>query len=167
MDNIHRYWVTDGGATENRGLMSLLMALRPALRNAPESMPNFLRIDGGLGTHWMLPRAVKMNISPDDATRRRHEKLELDTFTVRQVINELHRMEPAGKEQEHKIELCDDESLSWLWSVQERKEALENIHNHMQLHEQPHKKAWQRLSNAWTKGLSDNEIQKVQSWRKP
>ncbi len=227
VDNMHRYWVTDGGATENRGLMSLLMALRTALRDAPDAMksipeihivmadasagstkysqnrgigtkfgapaklanqlirelldevtclyayqkgkiyyhelamPDFLRIDGGLGTHWMLPRAVKMKIRPDDTTVRQHETLELDTFTVRQLINDLHRVEPADKEQAHKIQLCENESLSWLWSDQERKDALDKIHDYMQLHEQPHRKAWQRLSKAWTKGLSDDEIQKA------
>ena len=122
-----RYWVTDGGAVENRGVLSLLFALRDAIqregptsgRRAPEvlivvveasgdsssysqdrgigsafgaaskigsqlmrellvevredlislggqldlhylEMPDPLRVNGGLGTHWMFPTEVRL-----------------------------------------------------------------------------------------------------------
>jgi hypothetical protein len=36
LDNTSRYWVTDGGATDNRGLISLLLALKGALQKFDE-----------------------------------------------------------------------------------------------------------------------------------
>ena len=37
VDNQHRYWVTDGGAADNRGLEPILYALREVAANAPAS----------------------------------------------------------------------------------------------------------------------------------
>ena len=35
VDSKHRYWVTDGGVVDNRGLISLLLALKGALEHMP------------------------------------------------------------------------------------------------------------------------------------
>lgn len=159
-----RYWVTDGGAVDNRGMISLLLTLRNTLHQLsdgpppkhlpqihivmaeasggsrkysqdrgvgtafgaagkvasqllrelleevkqlygeicidPESptstgpscgqvfyhdlpMPDFLRTDGGLGTHWMMPRTVEMH--------RNGETVVLDSAAVRWLIDALHR----------------------------------------------------------------------------
>lgn len=37
LDGTHRYWVTDGGAVDNRGLETLLLAVRHAVRGMPDS----------------------------------------------------------------------------------------------------------------------------------
>ena len=37
IDRTHRYWVTDGGAIDNRGLETLLLAVRHAVRHMPRS----------------------------------------------------------------------------------------------------------------------------------
>jgi hypothetical protein len=37
VDGTHRYWVTDGGAIDNRGLETLLLAVRHAVRHMPQS----------------------------------------------------------------------------------------------------------------------------------
>lgn len=170
----HRYWVTDGGAVENRGLISLLLALRGELlaqhevreteppAHLPEihivmaeasagsrrysqdrgigaafgasgkvanqllrelleevkalyggicvgsdeasgdagedgnrcgkvvyhdlPMPELLRIDSGLGTHWMMPRTVEM--------LRGEESVVLDSPAVRWLVDALHQNAP-------------------------------------------------------------------------
>ena len=158
VDNKDRYWVTDGGATDNRGLISLLLALKGAVRKMPEppagtvppdivivaadasagsvkysqdrgigtrfgasgkianqligelleeigllyrekggrvrtfflGMPESMRISGGLGTHWMLPRTVKLKVPQDQVEAMGAKELKLDAYTVRRLINELH-----------------------------------------------------------------------------
>jgi hypothetical protein len=159
-DHCCRYWVTDGGAVENRGLLSLLLVLRAALASfpadavhrpdihivmadasgkstkyvqdraigtllgAPEKManqligelleevkasyakhggrilyhelgmPDFWRSDGGLGTHWMLPRRVTMKSPPGGRKPAEEQMIEMDAFAVRALINTLHLPEP-------------------------------------------------------------------------
>lgn len=180
-----RYWVTDGGTVENRGLISLLLALRGALLEEeqeadppaalPEihilvaeasadsrkynqdrgvgtkfgasekvanqligellddvarrygtmctdggqrcgkvfyhdlAMPKFLRIDSGLGTHWMLPRTVKMT-APDGKSI-----MTLDSFEARHVINALHH---TGSDDE--VHLCPGEGVGLAGRVLDR-----------------------------------------------
>lgn len=159
-DRRFRYWVTDGGAVENRGLLSLLLVLRAALASfpadavqrpdihivmaeasgkstkyvqdralgtllgAPEKManqligelleevralyadhggrilyhelgmPDFWRSEGGLGTHWMLPRRVTMKAPAGGNTPAEEQIIEMDAFAVRALINTLHLPEP-------------------------------------------------------------------------
>jgi hypothetical protein len=156
IDKTDRYWVTDGGAMDNRGLISLLLALEGALERLPAeseslpdiliimaeasagstqyqqdrgigtrfgasekiankliyllresvtatynakggkleffdlTMPEFLRIDGGLGTHWMLPRTIKMKAPRTDSTTSPYH-LEIDAVAARQLVNDLHQ----------------------------------------------------------------------------
>lgn len=162
---LKRYWVTDGGAVENRGILSLLFALREAVveherrvsadepTEAPAAkppalhivvaeasagstkfsqdrgvgskfgassqigsqlmtelfhdiksrykslggevelhylaMPKPLRIDSGLGTHWMLPEQVTI--------RGEKETREISGQAAKRVVYELHRGEGAGE----------------------------------------------------------------------
>ena len=156
-----RFWVTDGGAVENRGILSLLFALRDAvLTNAdadvwsPElprrihivvaeasaggtgyskfpgvsskfgapaqlgsqlmlelleeikdeleriggkpareridihylGMPGPLRIDGGLGTHWMLARDVRLGDPAECNPGDRRDTLQVSGLAVRNAI---------------------------------------------------------------------------------
>jgi hypothetical protein len=173
-----RYWVTDGGAEENRGAISLLFALRHALeelrrenrhgvlphlhlivaeasggtvqyssdqgiaaatgasaqlanrlayeletqiaqiyddlgRDAPSGlsfkddgpktkparfhvhflpMPSIFRIDGGIGTHWMLPNAVMLGRTGVEGllAHMDEELIYMSKREVMQIINELH-----------------------------------------------------------------------------
>jgi hypothetical protein len=161
-----RYWVTDGGAVDNRGIESLLFALRDALqrqkrqsgaqhiqlprihiivadasastidyqqdrgvgsalgaaekfasqlmtelvqqirslwtelRGEPANlqfhylaMPTTLRIRGGIGTHWMMPRFVKLTDPNRDC--RHPDLVTVDNATVRALIDRLHQTQPT------------------------------------------------------------------------
>ncbi|MCA9737923.1 MAG: patatin-like phospholipase family protein [Gemmatimonadota bacterium] len=162
-----RFWVTDGGATDNRGVISLLLALRDALTREladpspvgrtlppleivvaeasagslnynqdrglgsrfgapaqfasqlmqelvteirrlygalgaedPEEavrlhyleMPPVLRVEGGLGTHWMLPERVTLARAPRGGPGA-DARTVVDGLAVRDVIFALHSAE--------------------------------------------------------------------------
>ena len=233
-----RYWVTDGGATDNRGMISLLLALRTALHGrwpeaavgapakaqaaagaaAPQptatkpelpilhivmadatagsttytqdrglggkfgatgkvanqliaelladvgrayervggrvvfhdlSMPAFLRIDGGLGTHWMLPRSIKMKAPRDDDS-----DMTLDTFAARAVIGGLHAHEDGLD-----LDLCPGEKVTWLtranrwmWVHLARQETREERLARIDqwLAESEHRRSWNCLCRELT-----------------
>ena len=208
VDKRFRFWVTDGGATENRGLISLLLALKGALLNLPDrtqslpeihivmadasagstkyaqdrgigtlfgapakianqlirelledvkrlyagrqgnvyyhelAMPDFLRIDGGLGTHWMLPRTVEIKIPSKETSGKAQKNAVLDAYAVRHIINDLHRQVP-----EKDIRLCQDEGINWivdkLIAVPRREKNLPLVRN--LLENSNHRKAWKNL----------------------
>jgi len=201
-DQTNRFWVTDGGAADNRGIDSLLFALRGALREqktctnshrvpmihiivadasaatidyqqdrgmgskfgAPEkfatqlmeelifeindlcqeltgkenhvrlhylSMPNTLRMRGGLGTHWMLPKTVKLTDTtardPDDA-----KAVRVSSDVVRKLICELHQTNALysvnpSREQTQLTEWIerDEHRTNWLTLVRELKHRPE------------------------------------------
>jgi len=50
-------------------------------------MPEFMRISGGLGPHWMLPRTIKMKIPEGMDSSLGGSELELDAFAARELIN--------------------------------------------------------------------------------
>ncbi len=155
-----RYWVTDGGAVENRGVLSLLFALRGAAARRPAAaspppkiphihivvadasagstgyskfpgvsskfgaprqlgsqlmkelikeiqdeleriggksarelidvhylaMPGPLRIDGGLGTHWMLAQDVRLGDPAECGPDRPHKQIEVSGLALRNAI---------------------------------------------------------------------------------
>lgn len=208
VDDRFRFWVTDGGATENRGLISLLLALKGALLKLPDqkeslpeihivmadasagstkyaqdrgigtlfgapakianqlirellddvtrlyaeqhskvyyhelAMPDFLRIDGGLGTHWMLPRMVKINIPSKKTAEKNETTAELDAYAIRHIINGLHREEP-----EQIIGLCEGEGFNWLVDklivAPKRQKNLPLVKN--LLESSDHRTAWNSL----------------------
>lgn len=200
-----RYWVTDGGAMDNRGVISLLYALKAAVRygtkaaegarqpaihilvaeasatdlgytqdrgisakfGAPEklasqliadllnevrglyggdivvhylSMPLTLRSNGGLGTHWMLPGAVRFrrplsvephsDIEPDRSVdllmRPERSLLEsagvatnvvLDGELVRlEIVERLHQVSTRGAA----ATIDPDQQLVWRWICEDR-----------------------------------------------
>lgn len=201
----HRYWVTDGGATDNRGLISLLLALQGALqkfdgqggRPLPEiiivmveasagstgytqdrgivtrfgaaekiageliqrlrravtamyringgtikyrelPMPEFMRIGGGLGTHWMLPRTVKMK-NPEEVDRTAGDReLELDAFAARELINDLHQPDADSD-----IGLCYHEATDFLGKATKGREHLPVIREWIR--NSRYQRAWQEL----------------------
>jgi hypothetical protein len=155
-----RHWVTDGGAVENRGVLSLLFALRGAVERRPDAgspapkipqihivvaeasaggtgysklpgvsskfgaprqlgsqlmkelieeiqdeleriggksarklidvhylaMPGPLRIDGGLGTHWMLARNVRLGDPAECGPDRPHKQIEVSGLALRNAV---------------------------------------------------------------------------------
>ncbi len=151
-----RFWVTDGGAVENRGLLTLLLALRASLETlavngelppmapirvlvadasafgaelrqdrgvgavvgaapkvanqlilelvadlrrrrvdlevVPLTMPDWLRVSGSFGTHWMMPPWVRLARGTEEASLREEDLLELvfDLFVVEPPL-------PAGE----------------------------------------------------------------------
>lgn len=151
-----RYWVTDGGVAENRGIISLLYALLSMLdecKNRPEwkcqiappeihvivadasavsidyhrdrgagaifgasskissqlmlelitsaqqkysglkthylPMPAVLRMRGGLGTHWMMPRSVTLK-DISEPYRKRAEEVSVKRLALMEMIANLH-----------------------------------------------------------------------------
>jgi len=78
-DHRYRYWVTDGGAVENRGLVSLLLALRGALKSFPadahqrpdihivmadaSAKPTKYMQDRGLGTLFGAPEKMASQLT--------------------------------------------------------------------------------------------------------
>ena len=181
----HRYWVTDGGAEENRGQVSLLYATKAALERRLKSkdkeknkvilpdihlvvveasgggveykqdygvsaaanssqklanqlayeigkdverlyeklhakqlldgdfnakdvakapkfnvhflpMPSAFRIDGGVGTHWMLPEIVKLGQPTVDAVPADSD-IYVDRESVKYLIRRLHNPDAPGK----------------------------------------------------------------------
>ncbi len=206
-DRTDRYWVTDGGATDNRGLISLLYALREALGRMPEepaalpdihivmaeasagstdysqdrgigtkfgapgkiasgligellqevtdlyataggrvhfhdlAMPEFMRIDGGLGTHWMLPRYVHLT-DPDPAS---NETVTLDSFALRQVIEDLHQSGPSAA-----VGLCEGEKEGW--GIRRTRHNLPVVQEWAEDPESEHQKAWQDLMSELESG---------------
>jgi hypothetical protein len=212
VDRRDRYWITDGGAVENRGLISLLLALRGALEKplheagplpdihivmveassgsnryvqdrgigskfgAPAKianqlirelldqaarlyrgrlyyhelpMPEFLRIDGGLGTHWMLPRNVEMRIPDGRAGDSEKKTRILDAMAVRHIIDGLHHSNHSAG-----INLCPGENPYPLWETlfvkSNRDKHLEEVREW--LADAPHRPSWQCLRNALTGG---------------
>jgi hypothetical protein len=183
-----RYWVTDGGAVENRGVLSLLFALRAAVRQeidqragaggpAPRfhvlvaeasgestsysslpglssrfgapaqlgsqlmkelqneiqtameelggkmdihylAMPGQLRVDGGLGTHWMLPGKIRLSAPEICSAEARERHLDGETpktgTQVRNAIYDLFvpedRRDPTFRCEEDKPRLPKDET---------------------------------------------------------
>jgi hypothetical protein len=176
----HRYWLTDGGAEENRGQVSLLLAVRDAIErriksgkrsvlpdihflvaeasggsteysqdfgisaaaNAPQKlanqlalelasqikrlyaelhaeqlkdkdiqanvpnegpmfethylpMPSAFRIDGGVGTHWMLPETVRLG-PPTVRGVDMESDIYIDRDSVKSLIRMLHNAEFKG-----------------------------------------------------------------------
>ena len=156
-EKMTRYWVTDGGAVENRGVLSLLFALRDAVlstssedvlprrihivvaeasaggtgyskfpgvsskfgapaqlgsqlmlelleeikdelervggRPARErvdihylAMPGPLRIDGGLGTHWMLARNLQLGNPAECDPEKQRDPLQVSGLAARNAI---------------------------------------------------------------------------------
>jgi len=208
-DRTDRYWVTDGGATDNRGLISLLYALRGALEDMPEeraslpdihivmaeasagstgysqdrgigtkfgapgkiasgligelldevrllyasaggtihfhdlAMPEFMRIDGGLGTHWMLPRYVKLT-NPDPGV---DETLPLDSFALRQVIEDLHQPLPSTE-----VGLCEGEKEGW--GIRRTRHNLPAVQEWAEDPESQHQEVWQGLVSELDSGSS-------------
>jgi hypothetical protein len=167
-----RYWVTDGGAVENRGVLSLLFALRGAVARRPASttpppnipkihivvaeasaggtvyskfpgisskfgapgqlgsqlmkelikeiqdeltrigvedaqqqigihylaMPGPLRIDGGLGTHWMLARDVRLGDPAVCGPDRAHKQIEVSGLALRNAVYGLFLKDRSSAE---------------------------------------------------------------------
>ena len=118
-------------------------------------MPDFLRIDGGLGTHWMLPRKVNMNIRLKNKSENETKEVDLDAYAARQIINDLHQ--PGTDEA---VMLCEGESINRLWYkwvvAKERKEYLPLIDFHLNSYEKKHLLAWQALHDAWTKDSDES-----------
>ncbi len=204
IESKHRYWVTDGGVVDNRGMISLLLALEGALAHRPEgatnnpelwiilaeasagsttytqdrgigtsfgasakianklidrlrssvealypgtvrffdlAMPEFLRIDGGLGTHWMLPRTIKIkNPQPEDA-QTAPEEIEIDAIAVRQLIKDLHQPVPSSE-----FTLCYYENDFLFGMAPEGRENLPVINEWIT--ESNHHKVWQSILEA-------------------
>jgi hypothetical protein len=208
LDRRHRYWVTDGGAVENRGMISLLLALRGALRNFPADakgrpdihilmadaslqsmkynqdrglgilfgapgkianqligelleevrtlyashrgrvffhdlgMPEFLRVSGSLGTHWMLPRRVTLRAPREKAGRSPANEVELDALAVRALINRLHLPQPEVTE----VGQCRHEKRGLLGHAEHGRKHLPGIQQWVK--ESDHHAAWARLTEA-------------------
>jgi hypothetical protein len=95
------------------------------------SMPNTLRMRGGLGTHWMLPKTVKLT----DTTARDpdHAKsVRVSSDVVRKLICELHQTNvlysvDSSREQTQLTEWIerDEHRTNWLTLVRELKHRPE------------------------------------------
>ncbi|MGB5617786.1 MAG: hypothetical protein WBM78_13160, partial [Desulfobacterales bacterium] len=196
--------VTDGGVVDNRGLISLLLALKGALEHMPAGnendpeiwiimaeasagstsykqdrgigtrfgasekianklinqlrssvkvlyhgtvrffdlrMPEFLRIDGGLGTHWMLPRTIKMKAPQAKDAQSASEKVELDAIAVRQLIKDLHQSVPGTE-----LAQCYYEKDSLFGVGPEGREKLPTINEWIK--KSNHQKVWQSMLKA-------------------
>jgi hypothetical protein len=99
-------------------------------------MPEFLRIDGGLGTHWMLPRNVEMRIPDGRAGDSEKKTRILDAMAVRHIIDGLHHSNHSAG-----INLCPGSN---------RDKHLEEVREW--LADAPHRPSWQCLRNALTGG---------------
>lgn len=204
IDSKQRYWVTDGGVVDNRGMISLLLALEGALKHRPAgainnpeiwiilmeasagstaykqdrgigtsfgasakianklicrlrssvtalypgsvrffnlTMPEFLRIDGGLGTHWMLPRTIKMKAPQSKDAQTAPEKIELDAIAARQLIENLHQSVP-----ESEFAICYHEKDSLFGVGSEGRENLPTINEWIR--KSNHQKVWQSILKA-------------------
>lgn len=184
VDGQQRYWVTDGGAADNRGILSLLYALRGAIaeerkmgnrdqRQRPEihivvaeasatslrfgqdrglggkfgaaerfasqlmqdliieirnayqaiggtiklhylAMPLVLRSNGGLGTHWMLPKSVKFRKPMPDTQSGKmlsegFKSIRMSGRETRAIIDSLH----SGRTEQ--ADTKESEKVLWQW----------------------------------------------------
>ena len=63
IDGQHRYWVTDGGASDNRGILSLLYALRGALKQELSVQKNASKVRSRPDIHVMIADASATKLS--------------------------------------------------------------------------------------------------------
>ena len=193
-----RYWVTDGGAVENRGILSLLFALRDNLMKQPTlespsarpkipqihivvaeasgggtgysklpgvsskfgaptqiasqlmkelleeirdeleriagvpardlidihylAMPGPLRIDGGLGTHWMLARDVRLGDPGECGPARPQKQIKVSGLAMRNAIYGLFLKDRGNMET---LTCADDRNLDVKGDVQRIWKLLE------------------------------------------
>lgn len=212
-----RYWVTDGGAVDNRGIESLLFALRDALerqKGQPKgdaarvlprihiivaeasastidyqqdrgvgsalgaaekfasqlmtelvlqiralwadlhgsptdlrfhylAMPTTLRIRGGIGTHWMMPRFVKLT-DPGNPDGRNADYVTVDSAKIRSLIDQLHQSVPVSPLK------CDgeDDLLQQLAPLFENRQPQELTKMQDWIEKDPHTARWRALRAA-------------------